>query len=68
MDEDIYYERMYEELQEPKVDYDDYEEMKERANKRLQMLQEVIELLKENNPAEAYEYLVGEGVENEQLD
>lgn len=68
MDEDIYYERMYEELQEPKVDYDDYEEMKEKANKRLQMLQEVIELLKENNPTDAYEYLVGERVENEQLD
>lgn len=61
--EDRYYDEMFERYNDDStVSLEDYNEMKEIAAMRLAQLQDVLEYIRNNDCAGAYEYLVGEGI------
>jgi len=63
INEDRYYDSLFEKYsEEDKVSLEDYNQMKEIAHKKQTQLQEVLEFIRKNDCAGAYEYLVSEGI------
>lgn len=63
VNEDRYYDEMFERYNEDStVSLEDYNQMKEIAATRLAQLQDVLEFIRNNDCAGAFEYLVSEGI------
>lgn len=63
MDVDRYYDSMLEKhYEEEKVPLEEFNEMKELADRRQAQLETVLEYIRQNDCAGAYEFLVSEGI------